>query len=332
MKVAIAGCKHFHISMIAKYIKAHSDLELVALAENAPEQYAPIVSAIESPLLLNSVDELFDKADFDILAVGDAFGLRGPHAIRALEAGKHVLSDKPLCTRLEEIRRVRALSEEKNLSVIVALTLRYTSPLITARNLLLDGAVGEIVTVNVLGHHPLGYKTDRPDWYFEPGLHGGTINDLMIHATDSLAWMTGHPVAEVVAARAWNAELPKIPFFQDVSLAFLKLSNGAGVLIDASYKSPVGYPSPWRFDFYGTGGRLIVNIDHGVTVQRHHKPEEKIPSGPGNEGGFVADLVAEITGDTSHTQTLTTPESLDATEKTLKIQAAADDKQTHLEI
>lgn len=332
MRVAIAGCEHAHICSIAKYIHASPHLQLVALAEEDPQRYAENIAAIQAPLLLNSVEELFARADFDILAIGDAFSRRGAHAIHALEAGKHVLADKPLCTRLDEIRRIRALSEEQNLSVLVALTLRYTSPLRTARRLLRHGVIGQIITANVSGHHPLNYNAGRPDWYFQPGLHGGTINDLMIHAVDALAWLTGHPVTEVVAASAWNAGLPQAPLFQDAALAFLRLANGAGVLIDASYTSPVGHHTPWVFDFHGVGGRLIVDISQGVTVQQHHKPQQQIAPGPASEAALVADLLAEIHADIAHHQILTTAESLDATERTLKIQAAADKHQTHLTI
>ena len=330
MRVAVAGCKHFHVCSIVKSIVARPDLELVAVAEDDLERYGEYVAKVRTPVVYGSVEELFDKAEFDILLVGDAFGKRGAHVIRALESGRHVLADKPFCTRLEELNRIRTLQEEKGLSVIVALTCRYDSSLRRGRRMLLDGAVGEVVTVDVLGHHPLNYRSGRPDWYFEPGMHGGTINDLMIHAVDALGWATGHRVVEVVAARAWNAGLPEVPFFQDAALAFLRLENDAGALIDASYKAPVGHLSTWIFDFYGTGGRLTISLGGGVTVQRHREPEEKIPAGPLDEGGFVADLVAEIMGDSPRERILTTSECLDAAEKSLRIQSAADNGESNV--
>jgi len=330
MKVAVAGCKHFHVCSIAESILARPELDLVAVAEDDPKRYADYLAKIRTPAVYRSVEELLEKAAFDILLVGDAFGKRGAHVIRALEEGRHVLADKPLCTRLEELNRIRSLQEEKGLSVIVALTCRYDSSLQKGRRMLLDGAVGEVATVDVLGHHPLNYRSGRPDWYFEPGMHGGTINDLMVHAVDALGWATGHQVAEAVAARAWNAGLPEVPFFQDAALAFLRLENDAGVLMDASYKAPVGHPSPWIFDFYGTGGRLTISLGGGVTVRRHREPEEKIPAGPWDEGGVVADLAAEILGDSSRERILTTPECLDATEKSLRIQRAADNGESNV--
>ncbi|MEZ4683286.1 MAG: hypothetical protein R2932_54665 [Caldilineaceae bacterium] len=53
------------------------------------------------------------------------------------------------------------------------------------RNLIRSGLIGEIHAINFGGQHPLMLDT-RAAWYFEPGKHGGTINDIAIHAVDAI--------------------------------------------------------------------------------------------------------------------------------------------------
>ncbi len=78
----------------------------------------------------------------------------------------------------------------------------------------------------------------RPAWYFEPGKHGGTLNDIGVHAIDLIPWMTGRSIVEVTAARAWNARVPQFPAFQDAGQMMLKLDNGGSVMGDVSYLNP----------------------------------------------------------------------------------------------
>ena len=84
------------------------------------------------------------------------------------------------------------------------LDLRDSGAFITARWLIREGTVGDVHTVHITAQHPL-LLDRRPKWYFEPGKQGGTLNDIGIHATDLIPWMTGRALAEIVAARAWNA-------------------------------------------------------------------------------------------------------------------------------
>lgn len=324
MKVAVSGFRHGHIASVVKQLRGHPNLEVVAAAEEEPDACRDIIEAAGVEVKYGSLDAMMEDVDFDILAIGDIFTKRGVQAIKALEAGKHVMADKPLCTRLEEMASIRELSESKHLSVIVALTMRYDSVWVEGRRLLRDGGVGQVTNVAVFGHHPLRFRTGRPDWYFEPGRHGGTLTDILIHAVDSLWWLTGHPVVEVIAARAWNAEVSDAPFFQDAAQAMLRLENNAGVIADVSYKAPRGHSAPWTMHVWGTEGYLTMMTPGDLILRRHDEPEKRIPAAAEIKTDYAADLMAEITGDETHGSFLTTAVCLSSSEKTLRIQEAAD--------
>lgn len=332
MHVAISGLRHGHMASIAKHMSEHPGLKIVAVAEEHPEACQAYIDASGLKVTHPNLEALLKTAAFDILGVGDVYSARGAQVIRGLEAGKHILADKPLCTSLAEIRRIRALAAAKQRTVLVALTLRYCPSLQTARRLLREGTIGEIATGAVFGLHPLSYKSGRPDWYFERGCHGGTITDLMIHGVDALGWLTGHPVAEVLAARAWHVEPAEAPHFQDAAQVMLRLANGAGVTMDASYKAPKGHAGPWEFRFYGTKGALIAFSSGDVIVRRHGEPEQAVAAKAESPATLIDDLVHAIQPAKGYVPVLTTEECLVSTEKTIRAQEAADEKRAHVAV
>jgi predicted dehydrogenase len=306
-------------------------MQIVAVAEENVAEAKKILGDTDIKITHGNIDELLKGVDFDILVVGDVYAKRGQEVIKGLKAGKHIISDKPLCTRVEELEQISEISAQKNLSVIVALDLRCNAAVQTAAKLIQAGDIGNVATIAVFGLHPLAYRSGRPDWYFQEGQHGGTINDLMIHGVDALNMITGYPVAEVIAARAWNFEVPEKPFFQDSAQGLLRMTNGAGVIFDVSYKAVPGHSTPWSFHFRGTGGELIVDLSSpDVIVRQPGKPEKKVPA-KGIESDFAQIILSEIRQESGE-KILTTRDCLSSTRQTLLIQKAADLKETNVPI
>lgn len=328
MKVAICGFQHAHIGQIAQYVHDHPDMELVAAAESDPGPVQDTIARCRVEVKYDNLEAMLNEVDCDVVAVADFYARRGPAIIRALEAGKHVVTDKPLCITLAEYERIEQLSRESNLSVILQLTLRYVPLWHVARKALLDGEIGEIATVAVFGRHPLKYRSGRPDWYFEEGKQGGTINDLMIHGVDGVEWLSGLHVSEVIAARAWCMELrAEAPHFQDAAQAMLKMENDAGIVMDCSYKVPVGHGDPWVLHFNGDGGDLDVNSSGPLTIRKNGQDARELPAEADVPSNYIEDLYNEITG-AGKPQIITTADSLRATRTTLILQAAADEGKT----
>lgn len=322
-KVAVCGLRHGHIGSIIGHIQKNPDMRIVAVAEENVAEGKKILGETKLDITHKNIDELLKDEEFDILAVGDVYAKRGQEVIKGLEAGKHIISDKPLCTRIEELEQIENISTQKKLSVMVALDLRFYASIQTAVKLVRAGEIGDVSNVAVFGLHPLAYRTGRPDWYFEKGLHGGTINDLMIHGVDALNMITGCPVAEVVGARTWNFEIPEVPFFQDGAQGLLRMANGAGVIFDVSYKAVPGHSTPWTFRFWGTKGEIFLDLSSPELIIRHPGKPEKRVSAESKDGDYVQEIVSEIRGETGE-RILTTRECLESTRQTLLIQQAAD--------
>jgi predicted dehydrogenase len=334
IRLAFLGFRHGHVMGLYKSAREHPRVEVVAAAEEHDETAASLRGAGSVEFTHNSYDDVFSSVDFDAVAVGDYFARRGEVIISALTAGKHVIADKPICTSLAEHDRIRQLVMQKRRVVGCLLDLRDNGAYIAARRLIREGAIGQVRTITFLAQHPLMYGK-RPAWYFEPGKHGGTLNDIGVHAIDLIPWMTGRRIAEVVAARAWNARVPQHPHFQDIAQMLLKLDNDGSVFGDTSYLTPdAAAYSPkyyWRVTIHGDSGFIEVGYNTKTLelTRATDASPQSIPFDPGRPTGCLDDFLDEIEGRSKEGQ-LTSENVLDATRRSLLIQQAADQNRTQV--
>ncbi len=334
--LAFAGLRHGHIFAMLSHAQSHPDIEVVAVCEEDTTAREEIVEAGKAHVTHTNIDQMLDEVECDAIAIGDYYGNRGSIAIRALEAGKHVIGDKPLCTRLDELERIQELSEEKNLKVGCMFTMRDGARYLGVRDLLQNDEIGEIHAISSGGQHPLMLDS-RPSWYFEPGRHGGTINDVGCHAVDIIPWLTDLEFTTVNSARCWNAFAKDFPHFEDAGQMMLTMNNGCGVLGDVSYFLPdsFGYSNPlyWRMTFFGRKGIIETSATAKSTLLMRDgdKVAQDVSLPEAKPMGYLKAFIDDI-NDLSGDGELSTVQVLKATRNTLTIQRAADQGQTNVEL
>lgn len=328
IKVAMAGFRHFHIFDLYHRVIAMEDTEIVAACEADQTVRAELAAQGTAEITHSDFDAMLAEADCDVVAIGDCYAKRGGLIIKALSQGKHVISDKPLCTSLDELNQIAQLSTQKGLKIGCMLDHRDAPQCIGLRELVRGGVIGEIHAIAFGGQHPLMLGS-RPAWYFEPGQHGGTINDIAIHAIDAIPWITGLRFTTVNAARCWNAFAVSFPHFKDAAQLMLTMDNGCGVLGDVSYGMPdsFGYALPhyWRMTLWGRQGVLETSLtadDITLAANGDQEPRSE-PLPAGNPGGYLQSFLRDMHGQPA-ADALCTESVLQATRTTLILQQAAD--------
>jgi predicted dehydrogenase len=325
LKAAFAGFQHVHMFDIHAQLKKRKDVMIVAACEEDLQTRKRLAADGKIHVTHERFGEMLETVDFDFIVVGEVFARRGALIRAALKAGKHVLSDKPICTDLRDLARIEILAERHSLAVGAALELRDSGAFLLTRELVQSGLIGELRTINFSGQHPL-LLASRPGWYFQGGNHGGTINDIAIHAVDILQRITGAGFSEVSAARSWNAGLSAHPRFRNAAQVMLVLDGGCGVMGDLSYISPGGFryslPQYWRFNFWGDRGMIEcgLNLPRVRLYRSESETVEELEPPPNRTGGYVDDFLLAIRkGGSSANAAL-----FSATEVCLKVQAASD--------
>ncbi len=325
-KFAFAGFSHPHILSLWRRAKSHSDCQIVAAWEPDPSLQNQLRSEGEIELTDHSFSQML-KTDCTVVAIGDVYARRGELAIAALRAGKHVISDKPICTALRELEEITSLAASRGLSVGCQLDLVESGAMRQLRNVIRTNTIGEVCTLTVTAQHPLRFG-QRAAWYFEPGMHGGTINDIGIHLFDLAPWLIGCSWKEILVAREWNAKATSAPHFKDCAQFLATMENGASCFADLSYLAPdkIGYEMPhyWRITAHGTKG--MAEASYSLPTVTVATDEDKAPQYqpiPTDEPtSYLQDFLDEIAG-TSSPDRITTKRVLASSRQALTTQAMA---------
>lgn len=335
-RFAFVGFRHPHIEDMYRRCRERSDVEIVACCEEDAATRQTLSQRGDVQITHDRFEHLLNDVPCDVVAVGDCFGRRGRLLLQALEAGKHVISDKPLCTSRIELDRIEATAQARGLLVGCMLDMRDLPPFLGLRQYIQAGEIGTVRAISFEGQHPLLYGR-RAAWYFERGMHGGTLNDIAIHAIDMIPWITGQRWRSIVAARCWNARLPQFPHFRECGQAMLELDNGAGVVCDVSYLSPDSFnyalPLYWRFTIWGDGGALVTGVNQpAITLYKDSEQQARErPCPPARPGAYLDAFLRELRGEREELQ-LSSADVLGASRISLLLQEVADRGLSHVAI
>lgn len=324
MKLAFAGLRHSHIFGMYKEALAHKEFEVVGAFEELPEARQE-AAAHGLEVTHDSYEALLAIPGLDTVVFGGCYGDRGAMMIKALEAGKHIIGDKPLCTSLEELDTIERLAKEKNLRVGCALTMRYHPCALALKQVIEEVRLGDIKAVFMGGQHP--YRLgDRPKWYYDPQKHGGTLNDIGIHSVDLIRYLTGAGIKTINSARCWNTWPDVAPLFKESGQFMVTLENGAGMLGDMSYHIPDSYgfkfPLYWRISVWG--GKGVAEFyaqSKSVTLYLNGSTEPEQVPGIEPKTDYYDDFLADTRGEEAG---LSTREVLRSQREALLLQAFAD--------
>lgn len=322
IRLVVAGFQHGHIFDLLERAKLLPGIEIAGTCDVAGGLAAEKGLKVE----WNDFGAMLENVGCDAVAIGSCYGERGKMVLEALRAGLHVIADKPLCTSLEELEEIEAAVRSGGCRVGIMFDLRDRANFRTLRDVVRSGRIGSVQTVSFLAQHPLLYGA-RPRWYFKPQLHGGTINDIAVHAMDLIPWLTGVEIERTEFSRAWNAKAAEVPSFKDCGLLALRLSNGGGVIGDVSYLAPdgCGYRTDlyWRVSVFGTGGVAETSFNSGyvsVADDGASNPE-RVELCEARPGGYLEDFLDDVRGIVKPGR-LSTASCLRATRLALECEAA----------
>lgn len=172
------------------------------------------------PTVYTDYDELLNDAAVDVVYVATPNSLHAEQGISALNAGKHVLVEKPMALSVSEGRRMLAAADASGVFLGVGFHLRHKPTTVAARDLVAAGEVGSVFMLDV---HVAGDKEFYPfdTWRSDRRLSGGgTILNQGTHAFDLVRFVTG---AEIVSV---TAQVDKVGI-EDVFAGVCTLSSGA---------------------------------------------------------------------------------------------------------
>jgi scyllo-inositol 2-dehydrogenase (NADP+) len=247
------GGRVFH----APFVSAVPGLKLVAIMQRSGDEAAKAYPAAK---IARSLDELLGDAAIEVVVVSTPNETHFRMAMAALEAGKHVVIDKPFAATSEEALELGRVAKAKGVHAIPFHNRRWDGDFLTVRKLLDDKAVGRLVTFE--SHFDRFRPIPRENTWKEAGNPAnGMLFDLGPHLVDQVLSLFGAPDAITASVRSDRDETAIEDAF-DITLHYSK-ANGKGLLAHCrtSYLACDNAP---RFLLHGTKGSFKK---HGLDPQ-----------------------------------------------------------------
>lgn len=263
MRVGVIGCGTIS-SVYLRNCRAFENLEVVAVADIDEQRARQQAERFDVPRVL-SVDELLASPDVDVVLDLTIPAAHADINRRALQAGKHVYSEKPWATTREAGREVLQLAEERGLRAGCSPDTFLGNALQTARRLIDEGAIGQPVAAvgAFLGSGPERWHPS-PEFFYQPG--AGPLFDMGPYYLTALISLLG-PVRRVSSsARITHAErvigaearrgerIPvSVPTYVSATLDFT--SGPVGTLLASFDVQADTIPF---IEIYGTAGTIVI--------------------------------------------------------------------------
>lgn len=191
--------------------------------------------------------QMFADADIDIVDICTPNMYHKPLVIGALQAGKHVLCEKPLAPTPEDIREMIAARDASGKLLMTAQHLRFSSVNRNVKAEIDAGSLGEIYHARSWMLRRAALPT-KPTFIQKLHAGGGPCIDIGVHILDLTLWMMGHPKPVSVTGVArreladregawsiWGGSVPKEIDVEDFASAFVRFDNGATLILEVSW-------------------------------------------------------------------------------------------------
>ena len=260
--VAVVGCGGAAVDVV-RALRSVPGVRVVGAMDRDPALAADLVRGTGARIHA-TLDAVLADPDVDIVYIALPHDLLAVTALRAVEAGRHVLVEKPVAPDVDTIEGLARAADARGVSVGVMFELRYTPAVLAARELVRSGAIGTIRAVRVVT------VIDKPDSYWREGLTGrsrdswraslaraggGILLMNTIHQLDILDSILGLAVVRVTADMTAGIVGVEV---EDVAAATLRLADGGIVSIAASAHS-AGATADERIEIDGTDGSIRLH-------------------------------------------------------------------------
>lgn len=201
------------------------------------------------------VEAVMADDEVDAVVIGTPTFTHAEIATAALSAGKHVLSEKPLASSLEEAHRIASAVEKSGKTFMIGFMRRFDRGFRRASERIAAGDIGEPLLVRSTTRGP-GLP---PPWAWNPSGSGGLVAEVNSHDLDTVRWLSRSDIDRVHAVgRA--AKRPDLadqhPGFIDLLAVTAELSSGALGQIDGACPATYGYDA--RVEVYGSEGVVFA--------------------------------------------------------------------------
>ena len=252
MKIGLIGAGNSAMN-IAKSMNSIEGSEIIEVAAKTVEEAQKIADE-RNIAKATTTEELLKNPDIEAVIISVPHSLHHPITIQALNAGKHVLCEKPLAINMVQGNEMIALAQEKNLKLGTFFQMRFNDASVKAKEIVESGDLGKLLhsQAHVFWSRDQPYYDESPwrgKWATEGG---GSLINQSVHTIDLMMWLVGQPkkVFGVFGAKTHDIEV------DDNAAAVVIFENGAYGTIQTSTSCDPGYTA--KMNIFGSKGGISL--------------------------------------------------------------------------
>ena len=256
IRAAVIGLGRAGWNIHVRTMQERDDFDVVAVADPDPDrqQQAQEESGAQP---FDDLDSLLKGCDAELIVVATASADHANHSIAALEAGRHVLTEKPMATALEDADRMLAAAENASKILTVHQSRRWGEDFLFIQQMLKDERLGHVFFIRSGGY---GYSR-RNDWQTLRKYGGGLLNNNGVHVVDQCVLLMESPIVDVLGDLQ---QILQPGDTEDHLKVIMRGENGRVIDLELTNVCAASLPS-WTL--MGTRGTLTVT---GGTAVLHH--------------------------------------------------------------
>ena len=265
--IGCAGVGNSH----ATAVQDADGVSLVACADVSEDAAATFADEHGVDLTFSDIPTMIEEADIDAVSVCTPSGTHADVTIPAMEAGAHVLVEKPLDVYADRINRMIATADDEAVTLAGVFQRRFHPQLRRAHQLVADGQLGDPILgdTRVKWYRSQGYY-DSGGWRGTREMDGGCMMNQGVHDIDVLQWIVG----DVKSVAAMTGTLARDLDCEDTGAVALEFENGALGTIEIT-TAVVG----------GRDGLEVNGTEGSLAVSNREISEFKVTTGEGSRYG-----------------------------------------------
>lgn len=271
----------------ARDLKHSRKGELVAVGSRSRRRAGAFARAHQAARAHGAYEALVQDAEVDVIYVASPHPWHLEHALLAIEAGKHVLCEKPMALNARQARRMIQAAKKHGVFLMEAMWTRFFPAMARLRRWLAEDRIGRVLAVQA--DFGIQRPLDPQHRLFNPGLGGGALLDLGIYPVSLASMVLGRPPESIKSqVHFCNTGV------DDQSSLLFHYGDGVTASLFCASRVPTGHEAR----IYGTGGRITIpgnffHPDRLILQAGNRKPRDITFAHPGNGMQFEADHVTD---------------------------------------
>lgn len=229
IRYAIVGCGHIAKKHASAIDNAENSV-LTAVCDTVPERMEEYIQKY-GVKGYTDLDEMLQDGEIDVVNICTPSGFHADLTVKAANAKKHIVVEKPIALTLEDANKMIQVCAENNVKLAVVHPNRFRPAMMELKQMMDKGMFGKLSHANatVRWNRDQAYYDQAP-WRGTKAFDGGVLMNQAIHNLDLLVWLMGdvNQAFSMDATRLRNIEA------EDVSTGVVKFENGALGVVEAA--------------------------------------------------------------------------------------------------